>query len=88
MNYRPDKETTFEKRPQTAEENLLKKMISNEEHVLCQFLTPVKEDKQCLRPRAQCSQLPIKDDANFIPRIFYSTLKYPVNIVTYTLKLA
>jgi len=45
MNYRPDKETPFEKKPQTSEENLLKKMISNEEHVLCQFLPPVKEDK-------------------------------------------
>jgi len=33
MNYLLDKETTFEKKDQTAEENLFKKMISNEEHV-------------------------------------------------------
>jgi len=33
MNYLPDKETTFEKKVQTAEENLFKKIISNEEHV-------------------------------------------------------
>jgi len=43
--YLPDKETTFEKKVQTAEENLFKKMLANEEHVLCQFLPPKKEDK-------------------------------------------
>src|SRR6218665_3554228 len=56
MNYLPDKETTFEKKVQTAKENLFKKMIANEEHVLCQFLPPKKEDKYSLR--SQSSPLP------------------------------
>jgi len=75
MNYLPYKETTFEKKVQTAEENLFKKMISNEEHVLCQFLPPKKEGKYSLRPKANCFQLPVKDDINFILRILYSTVK-------------
>jgi len=55
-------------------ENLFKRMISNEEHVLCQFLPPKKEDKYSLCPKAHCFQLPVKDDINFIPRMLYSTL--------------
>jgi len=74
MNYLPDKETTFEKKVHTAKEKLFKKMISNEEHILSQFLPPKKEDKYSLHPKAHCFQLPVKDDINFIPRILYSTL--------------
>jgi len=69
----PDKETTFEKKIHTAKEKLFKKMTSNEEHFLSQFLLPKKEDKYSLRPKAHCFQLPVKDDINFIPRILYST---------------
>jgi len=74
MNYLPDKEATFEKKVHTAEDNLFKKLISNEEHFLCQFLPTQKDDKYSLRLKAHCVQPPIKDDINFIRRVLYSTL--------------
>jgi len=41
MNYLPDKLTAFEKKVQTDEANLFKKIMITEEHVLCQFLPPI-----------------------------------------------
>jgi len=59
MYYLPENETIFENGPtfekiQTAEENIFKKIISNEEHVLCQFLPPNIKSKYSLRPRPHC----------------------------------
>ena len=59
MNFLSDKESTFEKMVQISKANLFKKIISNEEHVFCQFLLPKKKNKYSLCPRAHCYQLPI-----------------------------
>ena len=78
MKYLPHKETTFEKKVQTAEENLFKKMISNEEHVLCQFLPPKKEDKYivCV-PKLIASSSLLK--MTLILSLEYFTLAYTLN---------
>ena len=85
MDYLPDKETTFEKKLQTAEENLFNKMIFNEEHVLCQFLPPKKEDNVVCVPKLIASSSLLKMTLILSPEFFTVHLtkrKYYVDIVT------
>ena len=59
---------------QKQDNNLFSQILSNENHVLHQLLSPVRNIPYSLRPRAHNRQLPVANTAmrkNFITRMLY-----------------
>src|SRR6218665_151300 len=72
--YLPAVHPSFGNLAMIADQRLYRSIIHNPYHVLRRFFLEKAPTSYNIRPRANNFVLPIKDNNNFVPRIFYNEL--------------